>query len=118
MRRGRALDEEYEEMTAGAMWWGENVLGQLTEPIELPIANRLVLSPHVYGHDLNKEYMTYETFPANMPAVWDRHFGVVGEQRGVPIVIGEWGGVWEDSELSTVSKPTLSCRKRCINRPH
>ena len=48
------------------------VLGQLTDPIVLPIADRLVLSPHVYGHDLSMQYMTWEQFPSNMPYVWDR----------------------------------------------
>ena len=35
---------------AGWCWWGENVLGQVTNPIRLEQPDRLVLSPHSYGH--------------------------------------------------------------------
>ena len=35
---------------AGWCWWGENVLGQISNPIVLSRPERLVLSPHSYGH--------------------------------------------------------------------
>lgn len=82
--------------TSEGYWWGENVLGQLTQPITLQLPHRLVLSPHVYGHG-NQWYMDDPLFPANLPAVWDAHFGIVRTQTDVPLLIGEWGGVWVDT---------------------
>ena len=31
-------------------WWGENLVGHRDDPIVLATPNRVVLSPHVYGH--------------------------------------------------------------------
>lgn len=83
--------------TAEGYWWGENIGGQLTMNISLSIPNRLVLAPHVYGHDASRWYMTAPDYPNNMPDVWDSHFGSVAEFSGVPILIGEFGGVWVDT---------------------
>ena len=30
--------------------WGEDISGQRTAPIQLPVGNRLVMAPHTYGH--------------------------------------------------------------------
>ena len=56
-------------------WWGENLLGQRTSPIELVLPHRLVLSPHLYGHDLSREYMQAAEFPRNLKHVWDKLWG-------------------------------------------
>ena len=48
-------------MGGGSYWWGENIVGQITDPIVLPIPNRLVLSPHSYGHG-NKWYVQPASF--------------------------------------------------------
>ena len=77
----------------GGCWWGENILGMLRAPIRLSLPNRLVLSPHVYGHG-NHPYMKSRSFPRNMPGVWTAHWYRVAVETGVPVVLGEWGGVW------------------------
>ena len=42
---------------------------QVYEPIVLPVENRLVLSPHTYGH-FNFGYIRYDpSFPLNLPGV-------------------------------------------------
>lgn len=77
-------------------WWGEDLSGQWERPIQLATHHRLVLSVHVYGHG-NHAYMRAANFPQNMPDVWNQHFGwLLG--RGAPIIVGEWGGVWEARE--------------------
>ena len=79
-------------------WWGENLLGMLDAPIELSIPHRLVLTPHTYGHG-NQAYNDAPTFPANMPRVWDALWGgLPARTGGVPIVLGEWGGLWDGDE--------------------
>ncbi|WP_426210887.1 cellulase family glycosylhydrolase [Massilia sp. TWP1-3-3] len=88
------------------VFWGENL-----EPLKckaLNIArNKLVLSPHVYGPDVyNQSYFGASNFPANMPAIWDQHFGQFAATY--PVVLGEFGGkyghggnpndkVWQDA---------------------
>ncbi len=77
----------------GWCWWGENVLGQLRRPIQLSVPDRLVLSPHAYGHGA-QPYFKQPEFPANMPNIWEALWGRLPELTGVPVVVGEWGGLW------------------------
>jgi endoglucanase len=90
-------DGAYCTTTTYNAWWGGSVAGQLCKPLNIP-ANRLVLSPHVYGHDVSVQpYFTVPNFPANMPAIWDEHFGKVRAQ-GFAVVLGETGGKYGAAE--------------------
>lgn len=72
-------------------FWGENLMDVKRALLELPVPKRLVYSPHVYGPDvLAMPYFKKETFPVNLPAIWDFHFGFVDNYG--PLVMGEWGG--------------------------
>jgi hypothetical protein len=55
--------------------------------------SKQVFSPHIYGPFVTQDYPSYfhdPSFPQNMRAVWDRHFGYLLSQ-GFTIVPGEWG---------------------------
>ena len=39
--------------------------------------------------------MEASDFPANMPEVWSDHWANVSVDTGIPVLLGEWGGVWE-----------------------
>ena len=57
-------------------WWGGNLEPLACTPLTLP-ADKIVLSPHVYGPDVsNQPYFGAAGFPANMPAIWEQHFGL------------------------------------------
>ena len=91
----------------GGCWWGENILSQREHPIELSFPNRLVLSPHVYGHG-GQAYMSAADFPANMPEVWSDHWADVSRDTGVPILLGEWGGVWVPTSFNRRNFPSTA----------
>ena len=55
-----------------------------------------VLSPHVYGHG-SQSYTTDYDYPNNMPPIWYAHWGFLPESTGVALIVGEWGGVWDDT---------------------
>ena len=93
---GDMNDGACKDLGMGGCWWGENVINQIRYPIRLSVPHRLVLSPHAYGHG-NQDYMRARNFPDNMPAVWHKYWGQIPSSTGVPIVLGEWGGVWVDS---------------------
>ena len=38
--------------------------------------------------------MLSTNFPANMPEIWDKHFGFVPKLTGHAIVVGEFGGFY------------------------
>lgn len=62
-----------------AHFWGENLEGITWNPISTgnsALDARIVYSPHVYGPDVyNQGYFQINTFPYNMPTIWNAHFG-------------------------------------------
>lgn len=72
------------------VFWGENLAPIACTPSPVP-ANRLVLSPHTYGPDVHvQRYHEAANFPANMAAIWERHWGFAIPYA--PVVLGEFGG--------------------------
>ncbi len=75
-------------------WWGGNLEPQACNPINPAMipAEKLVLSPHVYGPDVySQPYFNESSFPGNMPHIWETHFGYL-TKKGYTVVPGEWGG--------------------------
>lgn len=71
-------------------------------------SGRVVYSPHTYGPNVfNQPYFSDPSFPANMPRIWDKHFGFIRLFKTSAIVTGEWGGstagkngVWLNAYMS------------------
>ena len=83
-------------------FWGENLYEAATDAPDIPVS-RLVYSPHTYGPSVyDQSYFSDPSFPDNMPAIWDEHFGhLVGAH---PVVPGEFGGrntgedaIWQEA---------------------
>ncbi len=56
-------------------WWGGNLEPLACTPLAIS-REKLVLSPHVYGPDVYVQpYFNHADFPANLPAIWEAHFG-------------------------------------------
>jgi endoglucanase len=84
-------DGSYCTTVNSGIWWGGNIAPQMCKPLNIP-ADRLVLSPHVYGPDVfNQSYFSAPDFPNNMAAIWNSHFGDV-QAQGYAVVLGETGG--------------------------
>ena len=77
--------------SSGGHFWGGSLEPLECTPLNIP-ANRLLLAPHVYGPDVYvQSYFNAANFPANMPAIWDQHFGRF-VQSGYAVMLGEFGG--------------------------
>src|SRR5262245_18638433 len=74
-------------------WWGGNLAGAATAPVQLSVANRLVYSPHEYGISVfdRQAWFKDPNFPNNLPAVWDHFWGYLAKQNVAPIMVGEFG---------------------------
>ncbi len=88
-------------------WWGGNFLPINCAPIDptfIP-ANKLILTPHVYGPDV---YVADEfkdpNFPNNLPANWDKFFGFL-PSKGYTMAIGEFGGKYGHSDKYANAHP-------------
>jgi endoglucanase len=99
-------------------WWGGNLEPLNCTPLDIP-ANKVVLSPHVYGPDVyNQPYFNEATFPANMPTIWNAQFGQF-KAAGYAVSIGEFGGryghggnakdkIWQDALVKYLLKKKMT----------
>ncbi|WP_433224035.1 cellulase family glycosylhydrolase [Microtetraspora malaysiensis] len=73
-------------------WWGGNLSKAKDYPVRLDVPNRLVYSPHEYATSVyHQEWFDDPSYPANMPAIWDRYWGYLYKQNIAPIMVGEFG---------------------------
>lgn len=81
-------------------WMGGNLSDAAKYPIKLKVPNKLVYAPHDYGPEVYEQGWFKDTsFPANLPAVWDAHWGFIAKDGIAPLLLGEFGGksVGEDA---------------------
>lgn len=104
---------------------GDNLMGAMTHPLQLEVRHKLVYSPHTYGpaaHAARAEFH-HKRFPANMPRVWEQHWGkLAGRHSGArrftgspAVVLGEWGtslsgtdAAWAEELVSYLLAKNLS----------
>jgi endoglucanase len=106
-------------------WWGGSLAGVKDLPVRLPVANKIVYSPHVYGPSVaNQSYFSDGSFPANLPAVWDRDFGYVKKNNLGSLLIGEFGGhmkaanrddVWQKAVCKYFKENSIDFFYWCLN---
>ncbi|MFI5812373.1 cellulase family glycosylhydrolase [Streptomyces sp. NPDC051643] len=73
-------------------WWGGNLAGVATAPVRLSVANRIVYSAHDYATSVAQQpWFSDPSFPANMPAIWDKNWGYIFKQNIAPVWLGEFG---------------------------
>ncbi|GIF08294.1 endoglucanase [Actinoplanes siamensis] len=73
-------------------WWGGNLSKAGEFPVRLNVANRLVYSPHEYATSVYRQaWFDDPSYPANLPAIWDKYWGYLYKQNLAPIMIGEFG---------------------------
>ncbi|HET6532383.1 MAG TPA: cellulase family glycosylhydrolase [Actinoplanes sp.] len=78
-------------------WWGGNLSRAGTFPVRLSVANRLVYSPHEYATSVyHQKWFDDPSYPANMPAIWDRYWGYLYKQNIAPIMMGEFGSTLQN----------------------
>ena len=75
-------------------FWGENFKEAENDLPQID-SEKLIFSPHVYGPDVfMQDYFSAQSFPLNMPAIWDSHFGYLKAKNKV-LAIGEFGGKYK-----------------------
>jgi endoglucanase len=87
------LVEGIEQYNNDSYWWGGNLQGAATHPVQLSEPDKLVYSAHDYGPGVyNQNWFSAPNFPQNMPAIWDKEFGYLAKQHKAPVLVGEFGG--------------------------
>ena len=78
-------------------WWGGNLRGATTAPIQLSSPNHVIYSPHEYPASIFAQpWFSAANYPANLPALWDATWGNLASTA--PVLVGEFG-----TKLETMS---------------
>lgn len=95
-------------------WYGAELRGVAVAPVRLKVAGRLVYSPHEYGPSVYPQAWFFApTYPSNLPAIWNEHWGFIVERGIAPVVVGEMGapdtdygigGTWQRAFLSFLGR--------------
>ncbi|GAA0741633.1 cellulase family glycosylhydrolase [Dactylosporangium roseum] len=85
--------EGIETYNGNGYWWGGNLQGAAEHPVKLSDQSKLVYSAHDYSPKVwSQQWFNDPSFPANMPALWDKQFGYLVKQNVAPVLLGEFGG--------------------------
>jgi endoglucanase len=85
--------EGIETYDGNGYWWGGNLQGAKQHPVKLSDQSKLVYSAHDYSPKVwSQQWFNEPSFPANMPALWDKQFGYLVKDNIAPVLMGEFGG--------------------------
>jgi endoglucanase len=80
-------------------WWGGQLAGAASRPVNLNVAHRLVYSAHDYGQGVSQQTWLKSTsntgvanWPNNLDAIWDAAWGFLVKNGTAPVILGEYGG--------------------------
>jgi len=84
--------EGVDQFNGDGYWWGGNLEGVATAPVQLNVANQLVYSVHDYPASVaSQPWFSAGNYPNNLPGVWDKYWGYIAKQNKAPVWIGEFG---------------------------
>ncbi|BDI34548.1 endoglucanase [Capsulimonas corticalis] len=116
--------EGIEQFNGDGYWWGGNLEGVASAPVQLNVANQLVYSVHDYPSTVGSQpWFSDPSYPSNLPGVWDKHWGYIAKQNIAPVWIGEFGTLdqttsdqqWFSSIASYIAANQLSFTYWCWN---
>jgi len=71
-------------------WWGGNLRGAMTAPVELSSPDHVIYSAHDYPASIYPQsWFSASGYPDNLPALWDETWG--GLATRAPVLLGEFG---------------------------
>ena len=84
--------EGVQTFNGSSYWWGGNLQGAGTYPVQLNVPNQLVYSAHDYATSVaSQPWFTDPTFPQNMPGIWAKNWGYLFDSKTAPVWVGEFG---------------------------
>ena len=95
-------------------WWGGNLQGVATHPVQLPIPNKVVYSVHEYCIELYPPpWFTFNAsdpggpFPDNMRGIWNTFWGYILKNQIAPVWVGEFGTDFVHEPWNSLWMPRL-----------
>ncbi len=109
--------EGVEKVGEKSYWWGSNLASAGHAPVRLKVPGRLVYSVHEYPESVYPQsWLQGPDFPANLPRIWEEHWGYLITQDIAPVFLGEFGShyrsardkVWMQSLIHQIARRKLS----------
>jgi endoglucanase len=84
--------EGVETVGGEGYWWGGNLKGVASHPLDVILPEKLVYSAHEYGPEVfAQDWFSSSSFPGNMERIWYDHFGFLMDDERGHVLIGEFG---------------------------
>ena len=116
--------EGIQTVNGDSYWWGGNLEAAGASSVQLSVPGQLVYSVHDYCASVYGQSWFYApNYPANLPGVWDRHWGYLVKNGLAPVYVGEWGTLdqtasdqqWFQSLANYIGANGLSFTYWCLN---
>jgi endoglucanase len=83
-------------------WWGGNLEGVSSNPINLSVPGRTIYSAHDYGPNLfQQSWFNASTSFASLSAVWNKFWGYISANHVAPVFVGEFGTTNNTSDIQS-----------------
>ncbi|MGY0835635.1 cellulase family glycosylhydrolase [Azospirillum argentinense] len=91
--------EGVENSSEGTYWWGGNLDGVKTNPVDFNVDNKLVYSVHDYPPSMaGFGWFNDPSYPNNMKDIWTDAWGWIVQKDIAPVLVGEFGTKLETSQ--------------------
>ncbi|MDQ2104198.1 cellulase family glycosylhydrolase [Azospirillum isscasi] len=91
--------EGVEQSSEGTYWWGGNLDGVKTDPVDFNIDNKLVYSVHDYPPSMaGFGWFSDASYPNNMKDIWTDAWGWIVQKDIAPVLVGEFGTRMETTQ--------------------
>lgn len=116
--------EGVQNVAGTSYWWGGNLRGAATAPVELTVKNRVVYSPHDYPSSVSDQKWFHDaSYPSNLAGVWHDAWGYLVDTNAAPVWVGEFGTTlatdsdakWLNAMASYIGSKQLSFAYWCWN---
>ncbi|MFC0406927.1 DUF4214 domain-containing protein [Roseomonas elaeocarpi] len=89
--------EGIEKYNGDYYWWGGNLEGAATHPVELDVANKLVYSAHDYPNSVYAQpWFSGSNLETSLPSVFNEHWAYLSSEGIAPVLLGEFGSKLSD----------------------
>ena len=100
-------------------WWGGNLEGVRTAPVEIERQHKLVYSVHEYGASFHvPDWINDPSFPNNLEHRWENGFYYIMRENIAPVIITEFGAyedtgnskdaIWQREFIDFIKEENLS----------
>jgi endoglucanase len=96
--------EGTDEYNNNYYFWGGNLQGVQTSPVQLNVTNQLVYSAHDYGpHESAQAWFNSSTTYSSLVSTWTSYWAYISLNNIAPVWVGEFGTLNDDGDVESTT---------------